>query len=90
MSLTFCDNTENYETCPLDCLLNQSDNLCLPYDDGICDPDCAIDVDCGLDLVNLTNITQNGTQVIYEIFAENFANLTIENIEWSSLFRKML
>ncbi len=80
-----CENTENYETCPLDCLLNQSDHLCLAYDDGICDPDCAIDVDpnCGLDLVNLSILLQNSTQVIYEFDVQNFANQTMNNITWS-------
>ena len=81
---SICENTETYLSCPVDCPLNQTDNICINEDEGVCDPDCAFgtDVNCALDLINLTNLTQNGTQVIYELIVENFANLTMENIEW--------
>ena len=80
-----CDNTETYLTCPLDCPLNQTDNICIAEDDGFCDPDCAfgVDVNCALDLVNLTIPYKNATNVIFKMDVNNFANQTIENISWS-------
>lgn len=45
-----CEIQENYLECPQDCPLNKKDNLCLPYKDKICDPDCSLfrnsDPDC--------------------------------------------
>jgi len=42
-----CEPQENYLQCPVDCPLDKSDNLCIPYSDGICDPDCkGKDPDC--------------------------------------------
>jgi len=81
---TICENSEYYGTCPLDCPLNQTDKVCLPLDDGICDPDCDIDVDvsCSLDLESITNISKSSNKIIFEIKAKNFANQTIANITW--------
>ena len=43
-----CEQTENYISCPLDCTLDQEDNLCINQEDNLCDPDCytGLDVDC--------------------------------------------
>ncbi len=42
-----CDNNENYQNCPLDCLSGGNDNYCDKVSDGICDPDCDTgDFDC--------------------------------------------
>lgn len=35
-----CDDNENHQTCPQDCLSGQADNYCDGYIDNICDPDC--------------------------------------------------
>lgn len=52
--LNFCDNdgicgsSETFESCPQDCPLNRNDVICLPDEDGFCDPDCwqGVDPDC--------------------------------------------
>jgi len=46
-----CQEHENYLECSADCPLSEEDNLCLPYQDNICDPDCPFagrmaDIDC--------------------------------------------
>jgi len=46
-----CQEHENYLECSADCSLAEEDNLCLPYQDNVCDPDCPFagrmaDVDC--------------------------------------------
>ncbi|MBU2523309.1 MAG: M64 family metallopeptidase [Nanoarchaeota archaeon] len=35
-----CQSQENYLECKSDCSMAEKDNICLPYQDGICDPDC--------------------------------------------------
>ena len=41
-----CDFGENHNTCPTDCPV-ESDGICNPRIDGICDPDCGLrDPDC--------------------------------------------
>ncbi len=59
--------------------------MCLPLDDGICDPDCDIDVDpnCALDITNITNLSQTGTVIILEAKIKNFLNQTINQISWN-------
>ena len=78
-------NIENYETCPNDCPLNQSDGICIIEDEGVCDPDCSFDADvnCALDLVNITNMTKNITSLVFELEIKNFANISINNINWT-------
>jgi hypothetical protein len=42
-----CEPHENALECPKDCPTNKTDNLCVYFKDGICDPDCPeIDQDC--------------------------------------------
>ncbi|MCG2718054.1 MAG: PKD domain-containing protein [Nanoarchaeota archaeon] len=43
-----CDSSENFESCPSDCPLDQNDVICIADEDGFCDPDCGegIDPDC--------------------------------------------
>jgi hypothetical protein len=54
-----CEPQENYLECPTDCPLSKYDNLCLPEEDKICDPDClGRDPDCGsLSSLIKTNMT---------------------------------
>ena len=35
-----CQDQEDYLECKSDCSMAEKDNTCLPYQDGICDPDC--------------------------------------------------
>ena len=43
----FCENIENFLTCPNDCPSGSRDNYCDLQRDGICDPDCPnYDFDC--------------------------------------------
>lgn len=50
-----CDNSENYLSCPDDCLINAKDGICMNakeneekdyWEDGVCDEDCYKDDDC--------------------------------------------
>jgi hypothetical protein len=42
-----CEPQENYIECPSDCSLEGYDKLCIPNNDGVCDPDCkGRDPDC--------------------------------------------
>ncbi|MBW2978051.1 hypothetical protein KY331_04355 [Candidatus Woesearchaeota archaeon] len=43
-----CNNKENHQNCPQDCLSGQKDNYCDNVIDDICDPDCSsqADSDC--------------------------------------------
>ena len=60
-----CDNNgicgayENGISCPADCDIGHKDIVCLPYEDGICDPDCAAnkDPDCKVITQNVTETT---------------------------------
>ncbi len=36
---------ENYMTCPQDCLSGAEDGICNPITDGLCDNDCAVELD---------------------------------------------
>jgi len=90
--LNFCNNnstceiTENYETCPLDCPLDQDDNICIPACDGICDPDCLenVDTDCSpLDVHSLSDIYANYTERIFILNINNTACLTLNNVSWN-------
>jgi hypothetical protein len=44
-----CDRFENGISCPADCEIRVADKVCLPIQDGGCDPDCGqgLDPDCG-------------------------------------------
>lgn len=57
----------------------------LEHYDSICDPDCAFDVDvnCGLDLINITTVKKNSTEVVYKFIVKNFYNQNINNINWT-------
>ena len=51
-----CQPQENYLACSADCPMSKKDKICLPYQDGICDPDCALigsasDGDCRIRLL---------------------------------------
>jgi len=35
-----CQDQEDYLSCKSDCRMSGKDGVCLPYQDGICDPDC--------------------------------------------------
>lgn len=43
-----CESFENYLSCPDDCASGSKDNYCDKILDGVCDPDCAeeVDIDC--------------------------------------------
>jgi len=42
-----CDGFESYYSCPIDCSTYEKDRVCVPADDGYCDPDCDNkDADC--------------------------------------------
>ncbi len=40
-----CEEEENYMNCPTDCPSGGEDGYCDALDDGVCDPDCRVDVD---------------------------------------------
>ncbi len=42
---TVCEEDENYLNCPGDCPSGGEDGYCDALDDGVCDPDCRVDVD---------------------------------------------
>jgi PKD repeat protein len=45
---SICDSTETYLTCPRDCPLDKTDDICIAWQDKTCDPDCleGVDPDC--------------------------------------------
>jgi hypothetical protein len=58
-----CNGFENYLSCPEDCPSGSRDNYCDKILDGICDPDCAKEVDidctCGNNICDLKENAEN-------------------------------
>jgi len=58
-----CEDPENYLICTNDCPSGSRDNYCDKVLDGICDPDCAKEVDidctCGNNICDLKENTEN-------------------------------
>lgn len=64
-----CEASENYASCPTDCISGSRDNYCDGVVDGRCDPDCAVsgDKDCESaesGVVGTGGITETSTWLI--------------------------
>lgn len=72
-----CDGFEDYNSCSVDCSVNDFDGLCILEDDGLCDPDCSNDLDC-------TQFCNNDMLDGNEFFIDFGGSCGIDDLEFCS------